>query len=502
MSYNSSVNIERDFGTVPDYLITANAKQTLGKIVSQYQVGVHSFCLIGSYGTGKSSFLLALENSLLGKVKGDKALVNNPGVFKGMNSFYILNIVGEYRALESIIAKRLGTVESKVFNALDSLYDEAWRKNQFLIIVIDEFGKILEHAAKNNPEKEMYFLQQFCEWVNMSKRNVLFLSTLHQGFGSYAKNLKVEQRQEWQKVKGRIYDIVFSEPIEQLLNLAATKIGAKPVEENAEAIEYVCALAKDAKIFTSELHQDLASALYPLDAVAAYALIIANQKYGQNERTLFSFLESKTEGSLSQFEPARNKLYSLSLVYDYILFSFHSQLQEINENSTNWTAIKIAIERVEGRNWPESQIRTAIEMVKAIGMLNIFAPQSAFINKDFLVSYASLAMGISEPTALINLLEDSKIIRYARYKQRYILYEGTDVDIEGSLFEAARERSKQEVTATSLNPYVDFNVQLANAHYFRTGTARYFQYIITDEPITVVPKGEVDGYINIRVYIK
>ena len=49
-----------------------------------------------------------------------------------------------------------------------------------IVVVVDEFGKILEHAAKNSPEKEMYFLQKFCEFVNDSNKNVIFLATLHQ----------------------------------------------------------------------------------------------------------------------------------------------------------------------------------------------------------------------------------------------------------------------------------------------------------------------------------
>lgn len=497
MSYNSSVNIERDFGTVPEYIVTANAKQAVGKIVSQYQTGVHSFCLIGSYGTGKSSFLLALENSLLGKVKGEKALLKNRSVFKGMNSFLILNIVGDYQALKKILANHLDCEDDQIFDGFEKLYQKARGSKEFLIIVIDEFGKVLEHAAKNNPEQEMYFLQQFCEWVNSPKRNILFLSTLHQGFGAYAKNLKPEQRQEWQKVKGRISDIVFMEPIEQLLNLAAVKIGAKEVDDNAEAIEFVCTLAKEAKIWNDDFHVDLATALYPLDVVAAYALVLANQRYGQNERTLFSFLESQEKGSLKMFKPQRNHLFNLAELYDYIVFTFYSRLLEVNEDSGKWSAIKIAIERVEGANWSKDEIDAGIAMVKAIGILNIFAPQSAYIDKNFLVSYASLAMGMKEPSVIIDLLEKAKIIRYAQYKKRYILYEGTDVDIEGSLYEAARERNRADVTATALSPYVDFNVQLANAHYFRTGTARYFQFLVTDDPIENIPKGEVDGYINI-----
>lgn len=499
MSFNTSVNIERDFGTTPEYIVTANAKQVVGMIANLYQSGIHSFCLIGSYGTGKSSFILALENALLGKVKGDKALVKNRGIFKGFSQYRALNIVGDYQSLKSLLASHLHSDERNVFDGLEALYDEAQSNSEFLIIVIDEFGKVLEHAAKNNPEQEMYFLQQFCEWVNSPKRNVLFLCTLHQGFGAYAKGLRPEQRQEWQKVKGRLHDIVFSEPIEQLLNLAATKIEAKPIGENADTVEFIYTTARNAKICSADLKQEVAAAIYPMDVVAGYTLTLANQRLGQNERTLFTFLESKGPGTLSDFSPSANRLYSLAEVYDYIQYNFHSRLQEVNEDSANWAAIKVALERVAGQSWEDYEIKNALLIVKAVGLLNIFASQSSLIDLDFLVAYSSLAMGIKGSKEILEKLVKANILRFAKYKGRYILYDGTDVDIEGALFEASSECKRQDVTAERLNQYLDFDVRMANAHYFRTGTPRYFQTIVTDEPVTEVPKGEIDGYINIVI---
>lgn len=52
MSFTTSINIERDFGKTPHYIVTANARQTIGKIINHFASGIHSFCLIGSYGTG------------------------------------------------------------------------------------------------------------------------------------------------------------------------------------------------------------------------------------------------------------------------------------------------------------------------------------------------------------------------------------------------------------------------------------------------------------------
>ena len=88
MSFSTSVNISRDFGKTPDYIVTANARQAVGKIVNQYSAGIHSFCLIGSYGTGKSSFVLALENCLLGNTSGNEVLFKKGQFDNSINSLF------------------------------------------------------------------------------------------------------------------------------------------------------------------------------------------------------------------------------------------------------------------------------------------------------------------------------------------------------------------------------------------------------------------------------
>ena len=96
----------------------------------------------------------------------------------------------------------------------------------------------------------------------------------------------LEQKQEWTKVKGRIQDIVFKEPIEQLLNLAATKIAAKREASNNKAIRQIYDLAIKSKFSNDNLKSDVVSALYPMDIFAAYILTQTNQRYRQNERSL------------------------------------------------------------------------------------------------------------------------------------------------------------------------------------------------------------------------
>ena len=71
-------------------------------------------------------------------------------------------------------------------------------------MIIDEFGKYLEHAAKHNPEAELYFIQQLAEIANEKESSLYLITTLHQSFDSYAFGLNLQQRKEWDKVSGRL----------------------------------------------------------------------------------------------------------------------------------------------------------------------------------------------------------------------------------------------------------------------------------------------------------
>ena len=59
-----STNIVRDLGREINYITTDNSRWVYREMVQGYVVGVHSFNIVGSYGTGKSSFLWALEQHL------------------------------------------------------------------------------------------------------------------------------------------------------------------------------------------------------------------------------------------------------------------------------------------------------------------------------------------------------------------------------------------------------------------------------------------------------
>jgi hypothetical protein len=495
--FSLSANIEIGFPSGAQYIVTPNGRKAAQSIVNDFNSGIHSFTIIGTYGTGKSSFLLALEADL--NCKNKVKMLLNPQNISNSTNFEILNIVGDYMELPKLLGNKLN-VEGHSLSILDELknyYNDLKSQNKFLLIVIDEFGKVLEHAAKNNPEQELYFLQKFAEFVNDSSRDILLLTTLHQNFGSYSKNLTETQKNEWAKIKGRFKEITFVEPIEQLLFLASKQIYGNVSKKDYGNTEQLYQLAIETKFVSNAFSGETAQQLYPLDPFSAFAITSAIQRYGQNERSLFSFLNARGTNSLSEFKTAPNLTYNLADTYDYIVYNFYSYLKDANMDSMNWSSMQVSIERIENISWDNtSEMTNAIKIVKALGLLNLFGNASFTMNQRQLEKYAQLAMDISDSNIIVNKLQKFKIIRYAAYKQRFLLFDGTDIDLEYEIQKAGAIVSRPVSFIDDLRYFIN-RISPVKAHYYHKGTPRYFEYEIREEAVDMTPSGDTDGYIEL-----
>lgn len=436
-NYNPSVNIVRDTNKDFNYIPTPNAKRVVDQLVDDFKKGIRSFNIIGSYGTGKSSFLWALEQSLKKKKPYFQPnFLSNPKIDW-------IKIVGSYQSILDVFAVTLGVTEKEnrsehILTELFARYREAKSKAALFFIIIDEFGKFLEYAAQHNPEEELYFLQQLAEFANNTDYNFVLLTTIHQSFDSYAFSLASTQRQEWSKIKGRFKEIVFNEPVEQLLYLVAEHIDSRTDQKPPKkALEASFRLFSKSKAFNHNeaYSKEVNSKIFPLDITAANVLTLALQRYGQNERSIFSFLEATDYTSLQKFRTASSPFYGVPQVYDYLYFNLYSYLStHHNPDYSALSNIRRSIEEVERAF--DDNIEGYLRLVKTIGLLNIFAAAGSVLDKSFLANYAETCLGIKEADTLIEELEGKGIIFYRKHSKRYILFEGTDLDIPSALNDA------------------------------------------------------------------
>jgi len=137
--FSPSVNLVRDVNQDIHYIPTANARRIYNQILADYAVGIHAFSVIGSYGTGKSAFLLALEKTLNGEQQLFPAPNGHLGSLRGVE---FINIVGSYTSIKEAFGQYLDVPpgDDSIFDGLVQAHDEARQQERGLAIVIDEYG--------------------------------------------------------------------------------------------------------------------------------------------------------------------------------------------------------------------------------------------------------------------------------------------------------------------------------------------------------------------------
>jgi hypothetical protein len=498
--FKISTNIERDVNVNLDYILTKNADDVFERIVYNYGRGQHAFSVIGSYGTGKSTFLWALQKHLEGKRKFSKSVVCE---FKGIKSFQFSRIVGESFSFKEKFCEIFGlskfaeSSNKKVLKEFAALLNEIQSQKVALVLLVDEFGKHLEFVAKKNPD-ELYFIQELAEFCNDNDRNILFITTLHQNFSTYAKGLSKAEKSEWDKVRGRFIDIAFDEPVEQLIFFASEKLKGHSVPKNFRKNfeKGVDCILKNNLIGNSSIADiEKLERLYPLDPLAADIITKSLQKFGQNERSLFTFLDSPELAASIE----ANDIFDVSDCFDYLTQNLVGEIEDGERNpfKPQFKAASLALERSEFLF--EDSYTHASAIIKTICLVNIFSPAIGILDLKSLMTYAECFLEIEGASTIIDKLVSKKIIKYSNHRSKYNFIEGTDVDIEQELINANKFVDSEFDLVSRLKVHFNFSLIPAKRIQFELGTPRFFGFNFYDEiPQNVeIPNGEIDGYINL-----
>lgn len=493
-SINVSTNILRDESLQIDFIPTPNTKEIFDRIFLHNYGANKSFNLIGNYGTGKSTFLWALEKNL----KREKQFFTDLSVSDELGDFDFIKIIGENESFSSVLSKKLNLKKSNsniIISALEKQRKLSETNNKGLVLIVDEFGKFLEYASNNKNIDDVYLLQLISEWANNSLNDTYFIISLHQNFSSYGRNLSNQDKLEWEKVKGRFVDLVFNEPVEQLLFFASKKLSEykcpKKLEDRHKSL--IKLVSKSNLISLKTESNELSKAIYPLDWLSANVLVNSLQRYGQNERSLFSFINDRTKYSIKNFS---NDFYTVANVYDYLVNSLPTEINSPdNPHRAQWLTTFKAIEKTE--LYFSDNFRLASEVLKTISLVNLFSKVGGLFDKVFIVEYFKLTKN-EDVSNILDRLDKMGVIRFYQHSNKINFLEGTDIDLEQELLLVNSEINTDFSLSGEIINRIDFPVLLAKKYSFETGTNRFFEFKVIDSLEDVrTAVGPIDGYINL-----
>ncbi len=467
-----SINLERDKSAkalLESYILTSTAMQNIQNIINtQKNTNTNkAWSLIGSYGSGKSSFALYLSHLLgnpkttLSKLACKKLCTENAGFatninkhLKGSNGYCEVLITGSPDSLINIFLKTLRTSVADYYSVLNivdntsiAMIDKLLSNDKAslskvsnlvvniqnniqnnggkgLLIVIDELGKFLEYSARHESD-DIFLLQILAEATY--DNNILLFVLLHQSFEQYGKNLNTKLKNEWAKIQGRYEVLSFVETVTQSLHIMGRVFQNKLNETQLKPIQItiknaVKTLQKNNLLpisLDTETAQNLFENCYPLHPVTALLLPTLCQKVAQNERTLFNYLGGSEPFSLTKKldELTAGEFILPADIFDYFLTG---QILT-NDLQVQRTVVEAnsAIERFSTNNTKE------INLLKTIGLLNVISkiPASTTLLK--------LCDSLFETN--IQNLESQSIVYYRKFNNEYRVWQGSDFDINAEL---------------------------------------------------------------------
>lgn len=507
-----SVQIERDFGDPHaslHYVVTPFIAATAERLADGFREGstARAWRLTGDYGSGKSSFALALARMGL----AEKHLL--PTELQATRSSQRLEpvlVVGErepvgesvLRGLEATAARcfervprqlkaafAAGAEPPQVVAAVDALHtaliDEG--KAEGLLIILDELGKNLEHAASRAEADDIYLLQHLAELAARSgKRPMMVVAIVHQAIAGYASQLNTAHRREWEKVAGRYEEVVFSTPLEQAATLIASALdldlGACPptlVRASEQVMAETVALKWYGSGAAPALLTALAPSLLPLDPTILPVLSRTMRRFGQNERSLFSFLSSTEPYGL--MDHAHHPLegfrpYRLHDLFDYLGANFASLLTA-GAHATRWNQIN-EILRASDAETPEE-----LAVLKTVALLNFLDDPSLAATREAVVlavAGTDRRGGDRARQAIARLAGEARILYDRGAAGALCLWPHTSVDLDEAFAAAERAIGQAGSMSDQLKRLVRTDPIVARRHYVERGTLRHFDVICLD----------------------
>lgn len=490
-----SINVADDYDdprSSDHYVVTNLVNETLGRISNGLQPSSsqRAWRVTGDYGTGKSSFALALTRIAAGH--SERLPPDLRSMICKQLKLVPVMVTGELEPIRSSILTAIRETEKRSFgkidcegvlhsndellNLLDRLGDRirAEKIGDGLLLVLDELGQNLRYAAQFPDNDDIFLLQRLGEKAVRSNGSALMVvALLHQGFASYSAAAGSISKKEWDKVSGRYEEIVFAQPIEQTAVLLAETLGIQETllpKKICLRMRAVMRRALKSSLYGSLAAEksliSIAPRLFPLNPVVLPALVALFRKFGQNERSIVSFLNSFEPFGLRAFAERQTigpKFFGLSDLYDY----FKANMSQLcaGPYRARWHIAESVVDRSAQYG------KTAENILKSAALLNMIDDPALPPTREVILASE---LEFDAPKNIEELVSDLRLLHERGTVKSLSLWPHTSANLEDLLRQADQAMGNLNPPMASVLSYLPEKVLVARRHYVETGNLRHF----------------------------
>ena len=501
--FQKSIRIDADLGdprALEGFVCPRSSADVLLNMSRHVAEARHgAFTWTGPYGTGKSSLAIAfgallngnneLRSSASKLVGRDVAAAIWKRLPLGTKGWRLLPVVGRRDDPVKVIGEafdarglskekpRGGWNEKRLLEALVETAGKSPQTYGGLILFVDEMGKFLERAAQDGTD--IYFFQQLAELASRSEGRFIVIGVLHQAFEEYAHRLSHQTRDEWAKIQGRFVDLAVNTAGEEQIDLLSRAIESDHPKKPGQLSQSIARVVRPERRADSERLSGMLESCWPLHPVVACLLgPISRRRFGQNQRSLFGFLNSSEPHAFKDFlKRARSdSLYGPDLLWDYLRANLESSILA-SPDGHRWALASEALERCEALGGDALHV----SLLKTIALVDMFKERSSLVASAELLRGCVPASDSAFKKALSQLSSWSLII-FKKFLDSYAVYAGSDFDIDQAIRDAAEDI--EDIDFGALRQLAGLQPILAKRHYHDTGALRWFD-------VNLVPLAEL-----------
>jgi hypothetical protein len=296
-----------------------------------------------------------------------------------------------------------------------------------LFIVYDEFGRFLQNIHVNQIYQTMQDIQDLAELADHGSDNFHIMYITHKNLRHYFLKYSEEYHNEFQRIEKR-YNIYHIESdgatyIRLIQHIINELYGRGNISENRKTkyINYLRKFPLFPEFNQVEIERLVVEGTYPMNPVALALLPNVSSLFGQNERTLFTFLESRQVGGLMYFVTKKEEeVYTAAHLFDYFFPNVEElDLEEGFEELGTYQKIIKKTPHLDNKH---------LAVLKFVTLWNIVGFQATYPLTTDLIAFA-LDSDEDETENVLNKLANNKVIRFNSILGYWELFEGSGVDV-------------------------------------------------------------------------
>ena len=338
------------------------------------------------------------------------------------------------------------------------------------LLVIDEFGRHLDHMLATASYDDFHLLQSIAEATGQADSPLSLVIIQHYGLEHYGTRFYGSRRDEWEKVRGRFRETVLNNSETDAAYITGNALASLGLTRPNDTQSLPLSEGEHPNILRDSEFQAATASCHPLHPMTVVLLSRLARLLGQHDRTIVGWLTSDMD---TGFRTIHAK-HGSGWLYPHALFDhFFADALLVPSNpafSTRFAAINAAHQRMG-----DDVSVDARTLFKTLALLSFCAGRG--IKADQTTALACLPEQFPLDRCIAELTTKSLVI-YRRHRSEFAVWEGSDYNLTLRIDEtisASTVDLAAEMTRRTSRPI------LAHSHLIRTGNRRTAEVLWLNE---------------------